>query len=318
MSLFAKSLERESVCLVSSSGDVVRVPRGLLVSASPLLEGALDGCSSPVLLMPDVTPKQMTWLLRRLQGEVLEEAEEELSDIARRYNIALPSANEVPLPLKKRHVDFTPPSSPESQASLEESPRATPSPPPGDLRSHGAHTGPREVQGNARATPSPPVHSPSALSTPSPSPVLSAFPLLPYMLARGLVPSPHPAAIYGLQHLLPHFPGAHGPSPATPAAGQRTPVGAPRPPAEGSRAYVTCEDCGKEILETSIHTHRRRHHRQLQEPVLCCGERFPTRWHLSAHRRSAHSRSAQMHGGSHARGTSFRSTVMLSEKINQL
>ncbi|XP_063600713.1 replication initiator 1-like [Penaeus indicus] len=135
---------------------------------------------------------------------------------------------------------------------------------------------------------------PSAPSTPSPGPVLPAFPLLPYMLAQGLVPPPHPA-LHGLQHLLPHFPGAHRPCPATPAAGQRTPVGAPRPPAEGSRAYVTCEDCGKEILETSIHTHRRRYHKQLQEPVLCCGQWFPTRWHLSAHRRSAHTRSAQLH-----------------------
>lgn len=307
MSPFAKSLERElaSVCLVGSSGDVVKVPRGLLVSASPCLAGALDGCASPVLLMPDVTPKQMARLLRRLQGEVLEEAEEELSDIAWRYNIALPSSNsEVPLPLKKRQVDFTPPSSPESQASLPEFPRATPSPPPEALRSHGAPNTPTEHLGSDRATLSPPMHSPSAPSTPSPftspTPVLPAFPLLPYMLARGLVPAPHPAALHGLQHLLPHFPAILRPHPATPAAGQRTPVSAPRPPAEGSRAYITCEDCGKEILETSIHTHRRRHHRQLQEPVLCCGERFPTRWHLNAHRRAAHSRSA--------RGTSSRSS----------
>ncbi|ROT84730.1 hypothetical protein C7M84_022075 [Penaeus vannamei] len=167
MSPFAKSLERElaSVCLVGSSGDVVKVPRGLLVSASPCLAGALDGCASPVLLMPDVTPKQMARLLRRLQGEVLEEAEEELSDIAWRYNIALPSSNsEVPLPLKKRQVDFTPPSSPESHASLPEFPRATPSPPPEALRNHGAPNTPTEHLGSDRATLSPPMHSPSAPS----------------------------------------------------------------------------------------------------------------------------------------------------------
>lgn len=49
---------------------------------------------------------------------------------------------------------------------------------------------------------------------------------------------------------------------------------------------ISCEDCGKKFKATNLVIHMRRVHRVLQKPAKCCGQEFPTRWHLTQHRKS--------------------------------
>ena len=54
----------------------------------------------------------------------------------------------------------------------------------------------------------------------------------------------------------------------------------------GSQDLINCEECGKRFKPSSLHIHKRRFHHLLHEPVKCCGQDFPTRWHLSQHKKS--------------------------------
>ena len=49
---------------------------------------------------------------------------------------------------------------------------------------------------------------------------------------------------------------------------------------------ISCEECGKTFRASNLRIHMRRVHRVLQKPVKCCGLDFPTRWHLTEHRKS--------------------------------
>lgn len=106
------------------------------------------------------------------------------------------------------------------------------------------------------------------LSPHEPSPPVATAPVTPlHMLQR---PSPY------AQQQQPQSPAA------TPAS---------FPGWNGSQqALVPCDDCGKSFTVSNLTNHRRRNHRVLQEPVVCCGEQFPTRWHLRLHRRSINHR----------------------------
>ena len=53
-----------------------------------------------------------------------------------------------------------------------------------------------------------------------------------------------------------------------------------------SQSFINCDECGKKFRGSNLHIHKRRVHHLLQEAIKCCGEDFPTRWHLSLHRKS--------------------------------
>lgn len=208
---------------------------------------------------------------------------------------------------------------------LRESPEATSAPPFGlsasPPRADSPSSSTEEPQGVT-----PPALSPSAVQGPMGAFPLLPFLLQSSMLARSqmfqtapafphlLASSPQaqlqsaamlsqPSAV--MPRLSPHEPPAPvTPTPVTPLhmlprpspyAHQQPQSPAATPSSfpgwtNSQQALVPCEDCGKSFTVSNLTNHRRRNHRLLQEPVLCCGEQFPTRWHLRLHRRSINHR----------------------------
>lgn len=339
MNLSAAPQVPRDVALVCMTGEVLRAPKSLLSDASPYLKNVLEKCSSPVLVMPDVSLGEMVDLLEFLRGDGPVQLEGRILEIAKRYSIKTrspkmkvtsPKSSAPYLPFKKRRLELTPPSSPESfppqdapvhypsplretahPVSAPVSPARSSSSPPLDSSPASPEVEPRVV--------TPPALSPSALQG-----HIGAFPLLPFllqssMLARSgmfqaapafphLMASPQAqfqtAALLGqtspvMPLMSPHeTPTSVNSSPGTPVSILPRPFAQPQSPAasvfsgrtNSPQSLVPCEDCGKSFTVHNLSNHRRRNHRQLQEPVVCCGEQFPTRWHLRLHRRSINHR----------------------------
>lgn len=325
MIMDASTQPPKDVVLICMTGEPLRAPRSLLAEASPYLKSVLDKCASPVLVMPDVTLGEMVELIEYLKGDGPSQVEGRLLEIAQRYSIRTSSPKSTPyLPFKKRRLELTPPSSPElapqdvRPSPPKESPEAASSSPARPDSPTSSTEEPRGV--------TPPALSPSAVQGPmgafpllpfllqssmlARSGMFQASPAFPHLLASSPQAQLQSAAMMGqtspvLPRLSPHEPSApvtttpvtplhmvQRPSPYAQQQAQSPAAASANFPGWNSsqQALVPCEDCGKSFTVSNLTNHRRRNHRLLQEPVVCCGEQFPTRWHLRLHRRSINHR----------------------------
>ena len=168
---------------------------------------------------------------------------------------------ETHLPLKKRSLENSPPSSPElviplKKRSLEHSPPSSP-----ELVIDERYS-PRKV-------------SPSYPRSESPPSDDSLAPFLPWPLLLQQV---------SMQKSLKDLDKTS----ITEINSRKSSLFDPLEPSESydSEELISCEECGKMFRASNLRIHMRRVHRVLQEPVKCCGQDFPTRWHLSQHRKS--------------------------------
>lgn len=224
------------VTLVSTSGETLQVPQNILMESSNYLSQVLSTSNSTVLLFPDVNFEDLNDLIKQVEsGSTFDE---NLSGIAMKYGFKSENV-ETHLPLKKRSLDHSPPSSPELVID-ESSP------------SYPKSVSPLVIDESY----SPIKVSPTFPRSVSPESETSLAPFLPWPLL--------------LQQV----------------AKQNVHEDLDEPSILAVDSLETCKECGKTFKPQNLRLHMRRVHRVLQKPVKCCGQDFPTRWHLTEHRKS--------------------------------
>lgn len=217
--------------LVCSSGETIQVPENLLEESSMYIKQVLLNSSSKVLLFPGVQLDDLKKLISQIEtGSCMDES---LREIANKYGFK--SENVEPnLPLKKRPLDNSPPSSPE--LVIDES------------------------------------YSSSKVS-PSSEESLSQFLPWPLLLEQVALQNSYKDSDKHSKEA---------------AKTTKSPLFDQIDSAErlGSKDSISCKECGKMFRASTLNIHMRRVHRVLQKPVNCCGQDFPTRWHLTQHRKS--------------------------------
>ena len=270
----------KEITLMCKSGETLQVSQNLLEESSYYVSQVLSNSSSTVLLFPDVQFEELKALIVQVEsGKALDE---NLSEIALKYGFKTENATtvETHLPLKKRSLENSPPSSPElviplKKRSLEHS---TPSSPelviPLKKRSL-EHSPPSSPELVIDERYSPRKVSPSYPRSESPPSDDSLAPFLPWPLLLQQV---------AMQNSLKDLDKTS----ITEINSRKSTLFDPLEPSESydSEELISCEECGKMFRASNLRIHMRRVHRVLQEPVKCCGQDFPTRWHLSQHRKS--------------------------------
>ena len=225
------------ITLVCTSGDTFKVSQKLLEESSNYLSQVLMNCNSKVLLFPDVQFEDLKNLMDQVEsGRTFDE---NLCEIALKYGFK--PENTEHLPLKKRPLEHSPPSSPELIIDESYSPRE---------------------------------ESPSYPRSVSPPSEDSLAPFLPWPLLLQQV---------AMQNSLKDSDKSSNTTKDSTKILQE--------PIESSKSLdieesVSCKECGKIFRASNLQIHMRRVHRVLQKPVKCCGQEFPTRWHLTQHRKS--------------------------------
>ena len=243
------------ITLVSACGETIKVSQNLLEESSTYMHQVFIQSKSTVLLFPDVDIEDLKDLVDHIQlGTVLKQ---HLQVVALKYGFKSETimTSETHLPLKKRPLENTPPSSPDKyKLVIDEnfSPRKSPA------------------------------QSSISLS-PNPETSLASFLPWPLLLQQAAVQNMYQSPQTLLQKLnASTFSNLASYPPSSIFSGNHP---EPAQKSEGD-SLINCEDCGKRFKTSNLSIHRRRVHRLLQVPVKCCGQDFPTRWHLSEHKKS--------------------------------
>ena len=230
------------VTLVCTSGETLQVPQNVLMESSTYLSQVLSTSNSTVLLFPDVNFEELNDLIKQVEsGSTLDE---NLSGIAVKYGFKSENV-ETHLPLKKRSLEHSPPSSPELVIDESYSPRKV-SP------SYPKSVSPLVIDESY----SPRRLSPTFPRSVSPESETSLAPFLPWPLLLQQVSK------------------------------QNLHEDLDEPSILTVDSLASCKECGKTFKPQNLRLHMRRVHRVLQKPVKCCGQEFPTRYHLTEHRKS--------------------------------
>ena len=232
----------KEITLVCKTGETLQVSQNLLEESSNYISQVLLTSSSTVLLFPDVQFEDLKVLTNQLEAGT--NIDENLYEIALKYGFKTENVTNVEthLPLKKRPLEHSPPSSPELVIDETYSPRKV---------------------------------SPSYPISVSPESESSLAPFLPWPLLLQQV---------AMQKSLKDM---ENPS-SMPKNTRKSSLFDPVEPLEtlDIEKQISCEECGKMFRASNLQIHMRRVHRVLQKPVKCCGHDFPTRWHLTQHRKS--------------------------------
>ena len=245
----------QHITLVSACGETIKVSQNLLEESSTYMHQVFIQSKSTVLLFPDVDIEDLKNLVNHIQiGTVLKQ---HLHVVALKYGFKSETitTSETHLPLKKRPLENTPPSSPDNRKLVIDenfSPRKSPS-------QSSISVSPNPEESLASFLPWPLLLQQLSMqkTTQCPQNLLQNFNESPFSNLASYPPSSI-------------FHGNH------PEPSQRL----------DSDSLISCEDCGKMFKTSTLAIHRRRVHRLLQVPVKCCGQDFPTRWHLSQHKKS--------------------------------
>ena len=249
------------VTLVCTSGETLQVSQNILMESSNYLSQVLSTSLSTVLLFPDVNFEDLNDLIKQVEsGSTFDE---NLSEIAVKYGFKNENV-EAHLPLKKRPLEHSPPSSPELVIDETYSPRkVSPSSPKlvSPLVIDESYS-PRQV-------------SPTLQRSVSPESETSLAPFLPWPLLLQQVAKQNSHKDLDETSILA-------------VDSKRSSLFDPLEFSENvnGEALVSCNECGKTFKHQNLRLHMRRVHRVLQKPVKCCGQDFPTRWHLTEHRKS--------------------------------
>ena len=108
------------ITLVCTSGETFQVAQSILMESSNYLSQVLSTSSSTVLLFPDVNFDDLNDLIKQVESGGT--FDENLSEIAVKYGFKSENV-ETHLPLKKRPLEHSPPSSPELVIDESYSPR---------------------------------------------------------------------------------------------------------------------------------------------------------------------------------------------------
>ena len=247
----------QEVTLVSVSGEKLKVSQNVLEESSMYMNQVLSNSKSKVLLFPDVHFEDLKDLIDQVQLGT--ELKEDLHTMALKYGFKSEndSTIETNLPIKKRPLELTPPSSPDNNNLVID----------------------EELS---------PVKTPSPCKSPTPSTNDSSIaPFLPWPLLLQHVAMQKQADLSHNELNVPIVSNLTSSAPSAIFSGYSSRV----EQSESSQAMdgkdmIDCEDCGKSFKASTIHIHKRRVHRPLKEPAKCCGQEFPTRWHLTQHRKS--------------------------------
>ena len=239
------------VTLVSVCGETLEVSKNLLEESSAYIQQVLSNSKSTVLLFPDVQFEDLKDLVDHIQFGT--ELKYDLQVVGSKYGFKSENVNtaETHLPLKKRSREITPPSSPDGHDLVIDE-NLSPS-----IKSESSHPE-------------------SSLASFLPWPLLLQQAAMQKMYAPNLIEEQ-------TNPFVSNFPSY---SPPTTYSGIQKTQESDSTPSVGSEELINCEECGKKFRASNLLLHRRRVHRLLQEPVKCCGQEFPTRWHLSQHRKS--------------------------------
>ena len=229
--------ERE-LTLVCISGETLKVSQNLIEETSHYISQVLMNTSSNVLLFPDVEYEDLKNLINKVESGKM--CDENLSEIALKYGFKIENT-EAHLPLKKRPLEHSPPSSPELVIDESYSPRNG---------------------------------SPSQRSD-SPTSEASLTPYLPWPLLLQQV---------AMQRSLNEMEKSSDMTLNSSKSTLFDPIDTTKN--LDNDEVISCEECGKTFRASNLRIHMRRVHRVLQKPVKCCGLEFPTRWHLTQHRKS--------------------------------
>ena len=259
------------ITLVSAHGETIKVSQSLLEESSTYMQQVVAQSKSKVLLFPDVQIQELKDLIDHIQfGTTLQE---NVQVIALKYGFKSENimTGETHLPLKKRALENTPPSSPDNhkKRALENTPPSSPDN--------------QKLVIDENFSPSKSPSQSNKLTASNPEASLASFLPWPLLLQQAavqkmsqcppnLLPNLNLSSLSNLTSYPPSslFFGSQSQSSQS----------------VDSDSLINCEDCGKMFKPSNLNIHRRRVHRILQEPVKCCGQDFPTRWHLSEHKKS--------------------------------
>ena len=234
----------KEICLMSIYGETLQVSQNLLENSSSYIHQVISNSKSKVLLFPDVQFEDLTDLMDHVQfGTALEENSHR---IALKYGLKPVTTGETHLPLKKRPLELTPPSSPEDHNLVIDE----------DLSPSNF-----SFPASKSVSPIPEISLPTCLP----------WPLLLQQIAMQKVSQSSSMPSYSSELLL----GNSSRVDQTESSQSKD-----------CQELINCDECGKMFRGSGLRIHKRRVHRLLQEPITCCGQDFPTRWHLSQHRKS--------------------------------
>ena len=236
---------------ISLSGaccESIKVSQTLLIEQSTFIQQVYTESKPKAIMIPDIKFEELKELIDNLQNG--SSIKENLNEVTLQYGFKSEYGvpDETNVPLKKRSLDNTPPSSPANE-SLSDSKSQS--------------------------------HISQSVSTHLENLPNSSL-LWPLLFQQAAVQNIFQSPLNSLQNLnassqsnLSSYPPAVILSDPQSKSSQNKNDG-----------LISCEDCDKMFKPSGLLTHRRRVHRLLQEPFKCCGQVFSTRWYYKEHMNS--------------------------------
>ena len=246
----------QDITLVSKFGQKLQVSKNLLEVSSTYIHQVLSNSKSTVLVFPDVQFEDLTDLIEHVQfGKDLKE---NLHAVALKYGFKYENVktSETYLPLKKRPLEFSIPASPDNHNLVIDDELS-----PGKPSISCNNTGSPETE--------------DSLASFLPWPILLQQVAMQKMSHQNSLQDLNFSSNSALYPPSSIFSGKSSNFKHTKCTQNKN-----------SQDLINCEECGKMFNASNLLIHKRRVHRHLKEPVKCCGQTFPTRWHLTEHRKS--------------------------------